>query len=397
MIFRKHTSLVRKFLGNLKRRRYGWKNKSVKLLKFFYLLALWPFEMVGDVLFWKKRKNKEVVTVLKRVLVIKTDQFGDVLFSTFLIPILKKKFPDCEIEYLVNEKTRILFEKNTQISNVFTWEDPFLFLRPAREKRRDWSLMDAMRKNKKTKKILKERKYDAIINARAYPPSSNILWRMMGKKLIAFDISEQSFLADYWAEYDLSEEEWKNYLNLLKPFNIDLSEASFDPRFFNIAEKNPFEEKRGKYVVISPVSFDKDREWGIEKWQKLFSHLSSIGYDIVLTGIPDHRDYLQSLTTKETEGVFILVDTSIPELGRLIKDADFFLGIESFPLHLAIALEKRVGCFVNPRVYYLKGVSRPGFVHDARSMIPILDSICFLDVDFSAEKVIKIVSERLNR
>ena len=212
---------------------------------------------------------------------------------------------------------------------------------------------------------------------------------MKPKALIGFDISEQSFLADYWAEYDFYEEEWKNYLKLL-----DLKEGEFHPRFYNfddIGLKNKFSSDSDKLVVISAVSFDKERLWDEMYWHKTINFLLNQGYFVVFTGLESQKDYLTNLTKNlHNEKYKVLTNLNIPELASLIRSSRFVLCIDSFITHLAIALEKPVICLLNPDIYYLKGFSlRKAFV-DTKSMVPLIESVTILPtIDTDDKKMIQ--------
>lgn len=381
MIFEKHRKLLRKFFGNIVRPRFGWRKQSTKILKFFYLLIEWPFELLGDILFLGKRFRKTEVKNPRRILIVKIDQLGDVLFSTFLLPIVKRAYPDMEIDYLINPKAKQVLAKNPHVANVYFWEDIFLRLLPGRGHGAA-GLRGIMKKNRETMRALRARRYDAVINARAFSPSSNVPLRRIGGALIAFDISGQSFLADRWADYDLDEEEWKNYLNLLVPLAIDASSAGFREEFYNYGAPNPM-TRAGKYVVISPVSFEIDREWGKKNWKELISFLASRGIGAALTGMPSQKGYLEDLASAGSGKAMVLAEMSIPEFGSLLRGAELFIGIESFPAHLALALGKHALALVNSDAYFLKGYSPKKFATDARSMLPVLKQIEFFDVRFA--------------
>jgi heptosyltransferase-3 len=239
--------------------------------------------------------------------------------------------------------------------------------------------------NRKTIRELKNERYDVVINARAFPPSSNRVLRKLGSTSIAFDISEQSFWADIQVDYDLDEEEWINYGNLLKPLGIDQQDVRPSGSFHNFDAPNPMGSKSG-YIVISPVSFDKDREWGLNNWKCLIRQLSDDAVHIALTGLPSHRSYIESITASIANPEFVktLTNIQLDELGALMKDAALFLGIDSFPAHLALCLDKPAALLVNARAYYLKNFSTRTFASEARCMLPVIPSATFFDVEHTA-------------
>ncbi len=378
MLLKKHLKLLRRFLGNIARPRSGLKKNSIKIAKFIYLLVEWPFELLGDVLFFWKRLGKGGIRDPRKILIVKVDQLGDVLFSTLLLPAIKLKYPGARIDYLVNPKATQILEGNPHVANVYPWENVFLRLLPGRGNKMS-GILRLMGENRQTMRKLRAQNYDVVINARAFAPSSNIPLRSMGRDLIAFDISEQSFAANYWAEYDFDNEEWENYLNLLKPLGIDVGSAGFSEEFYNDGGPNPM-NGGNRYVLVSPVSFDSDREWGGDNWSKLVSFIVSQGVGVAFTGMPAQKEHLESLASAGGDMARVFTGLRLSELGALMKGAEFFIGIDSFPAHLALAEGKRTVALVNPAAYYLKGYSPKRFAVDARNMLPVSGMVMFFDV-----------------
>lgn len=369
-----------------------------KFIKNLFLLLEFPFEILGDVLFFGKRITKKGFIEPKKILIARIDQFGDVLFSTFLLPIIKKRFPSCQIDYLVNPKTKGVLKNNPYIQNVYEWDEVALRFIVGRKESDTKSISTAVKANQEIVKKLRRENYDYIINGRAFIPSSNIWWKFIKPKcLIAFDISEQSFFADYWAEYNLKDEEWENYMNLLLPLGIKKDEFFYEPIFNNfddsVFDYEQFKTlKEKKYIVCAPVSFDRDRQWGVENWREVISRCCEGGI-VVLTGTPLQREYLESLIKGLNSGNSVIAtNLSLPELGSIYRNAKLFLGIESFPAHLALALKKPIICLMRNDAYYLKGFSSMKTA-SARSMISLLEGRVFtLNIKTtSVEKVVKIV------
>lgn len=398
MILRKHFKLFRKLLGSIVRSKLGVKSNLIQIAKSIYLLCSWLIEICGDLLFLAKKRNHPAIDNPLRILIVKNDQFGDVMFSTLLLPAIKRKLPEVRIDYLVRPQAEQILKNNHYVSEIYHCNNIQLEFLPGRGDRR--SLWAKFAENRKTRRVLRGNGYDLVINARAFPPSSNLFWSRLGTRTVAFDISEQSFLVDDWAEYDLEAEDWRNYANLLAPLGIDPASICYSAEFYNLDAPNPMEEIR-PYVVVSPVSFEKDRQWKSDNWRELISELLSHGMNVALTGIPSHREYLESIvpTIAQSEvAVHLLTDMRIPELGALMNSAALCIGIDSFPAHLALALKKRVVLFINPEVYYLKGYSRQRFASEARSMLPILPSAAFFDIrSATAAEVAACVFEALEK
>jgi len=380
MVFGKHVKLFRKFLGAVVRPKFGVKNNLFRIAKSIYILGSWMIEICGDILFVGKRRNGPVLPAPRRILIVKTDQLGDVTFSTLLPRAIKQKYPNARIDYLVQPNAAHVLEKNPHIDDVYLWNNLMLDLLPGRGELR--KMRSKLAENRAVAPRLRFNAYDVVINARAYPPSSNLLLRGFGKTLITFDIAEQSFLATHWADYDLNEEEPQNYARLLAPLGIVSSLVPSSSEFYNYDARNPMDGS-DPYAVFAPVSFEIDRQWKTGYWKELIAALLAQRINVALAGLPAQRAYLEELVpawSLETGFVRLLTDMSLQELGALMKNAAFFVGIESFPAHLAIALGIPAAFLINPKVYYSKGHSRQTFATEARSMLPIVPNAAFFDV-----------------
>ena len=385
----KYKKLTQRFLGNIVRVRFGWKKQLTKVLKFFYFLVSFVIEIVGDVLFiWKRHSLGIALLENPKILIVKIDQFGDVLFSTFLIPLIKKQYPNARIDYVVNPKTEVLLQKNPHIERVFHWDDIALRFVLGREKSVSRkSFLSAIVGIIKTVRAIRRERYDVVINTRAYIPSSNIWWKLVcPKQLIAFDISEHSFLVDRTVSYDFYAEEWVNYLKLIEPL-IDIARADFAPEFYHYAQT---EIPTERFVVVAPVSFDVERQWDKEKWRNLIARLRLRGFSVVLSGITSHTAYLKKISEgfEEDGGVLIRTDLSIPQLAYMTRKSELVIGIDSFPMHLGLAVGKHIVCVVNERAYYVPHLSKKLWSIDARCMIPQTPFSHIYSITASVQEVI---------
>lgn len=60
---------------------------------------------------------------LKNILIVRTDRIGDVVLSLPLARIIKEKYPDAKITFLVRDYTKALAVNNPFIDEVITLEE----------------------------------------------------------------------------------------------------------------------------------------------------------------------------------------------------------------------------------------------------------------------------------
>ena len=367
-----------KILSYIKIDLFNLKYIVIKLFKFIYSVILLPIEILGDMIFSYKRFFSFNISDPKKILIIKIDQMGDVLFSTMLLPLIKEKYPQSDIDYVINKKAEQILINNPHINNIYYWQSFILNNVPGRGK---FSFI-SWKNNLSTWRILKKQKYDIIINARSFIPSSNLSWKFLNpKKLIAFDIGQQSFLADNIVSYNLYTEEWQNYLNLLKPLGINKVEGEPRSEFYNLSDCNIESEN---LAIISPISFNSERSWSLEKWIKAVKILIKKNYLVILIGTREQKECLEKI--KDNTNSLIFID-SIPKLADLIKKADLFLGVESFPAHLALTFKIKLFSVVNTKLFYVSGKSKHKII-DGRSMLSQFSNVKIIDLNENPEDVL---------
>ncbi|MCL5012012.1 MAG: glycosyltransferase family 9 protein [Patescibacteria group bacterium] len=349
--------------------------RRFSVLKLFFLVLEFPIELFGDIIFSYKRIFQRTFINPHKILIVRVDRMGDVLFSTSLVLAIKEVYPHCQIDYIVHPQSRDVLLKNPHVSNIFSWVDPVFQVVSSREYKTT-SFFNVFVSAIGAIKVLRGNKYDYIINGRALTPSSNFWWFLVrAKRLISFDISEQSFLSDFWARYDLKSEEWENYNNLLLPLGIKRNIPGI-PLFFNF-NNTVFDSvklrilKNKRYFVCSPVSFDSDKQWNIYYWGEILRFCVSAGNMIVLTGTPNQKLYLEQIKNfiQDPDDIVVVTDIPLADLASLYQKSSGFLGVESFPAHLALALNKHIFCGMNYAAYYLKGMSHLFSSLSARSML----------------------------
>lgn len=352
------------------------------LVKACYLSLMLPIELIGSLLVRRKAHLKNV----KKILVLKTDQLGDVLFATLLIAPLRKRFPDAEIHWLVQPKAMSLLANDEDVAKIIPWHELTFALLPGRFASTWRTIPHLVKENMRTIKKLRATKYDLAINARVRPPSGNVIWKYIGAPLVSWNNLDTSFLAELPAHADLFEP-LKAYANLLAPLGIHVVPHNLHPRYRG-ADARHADEFTKPLALLAPATYDADRSWDIQKWQHLIRYLTEQDYAIAINGIPEQRPYLDKLTAHaKHDRVRIIDDFSIPELAGVLKRADLFVGIDSFPAHLALALGIPGVCLINTKRYYVEGLSKSDEVFSS-SLFPVTENLPIMPLTCDAEELI---------
>ena len=70
---------------------------------------------------------KHYLPISFKILIVKLDAIGDVLRTTSILKPLRKKYPDCYIEWCTRQNASDLFKNNLLVDDVITIEDDAFF------------------------------------------------------------------------------------------------------------------------------------------------------------------------------------------------------------------------------------------------------------------------------
>jgi heptosyltransferase III len=277
---------------------------------------------------------------IKKILISRTDNLGDVILTLPVITAFKKLFPDSEISFLIQKKNSQILKNYPGIARIIYYDDFKNFS----------DRLNYFRKNK----------FDAAISV--FPVFDiALLFFLAGIKIrIGTGYRWYSFLFNRKVyehrKYAVKHESDYN-LDLLKPItgDIKLEKKYFfrysedeEIKYFNkVKSYNLFPDE--KYIIIHPGSGNSARDWSIDKFKSLSELFLKEypGYKIVITGL-DEESYLSKSVIDSVQGnpksrvVDLTGKITLPELVILIDKSVLFISNSTGPIHIAGALNKKI-------------------------------------------------------
>jgi ADP-heptose:LPS heptosyltransferase len=271
----------------------------------------------------------------KKILIVRSDRIGDVVLSLSMAEIIRRKYPDSHISYLVKEYTSSLLDDNEYIDEVIN----------VIEKNNEIDFL-------KNLKHIKSKKFDTCI---VVNPTFRISLMMFlagiknrigtGYRLYSFLFNQKVFEHRKYGE----KHELEYNLNLLSKIGIDPVKAKINIHF-NLSINKLSEEKitsllkekgvnsNNKVVIIHPGSGGSSIDLPKDKMIELTRKLSSLNnVNIVLTG--NNRE---TELCKEFDLNYSIINLAgqldLSLLKALIKKADLFISNSTGPMHIAAAL-----------------------------------------------------------
>jgi len=277
---------------------------------------------------------------VKRILICNPAHLGDVVISSSTVPLVKTKFPNSEIYFLVGNWSRKVAESIPGVDEILCY--------------RHWKLnRDSIPRWRKFLiyladcKILlsqlRNKEIDLAIDLYPYYPNSSLLL-FFGKvkSRIGFTTGGFEFLYTKAVPFDINDQHVvTTYISLLKEIGInDVQRTDLKPSLFLTyppQEKIPSDEPT---VIIHPGSGDEKKLWPLEKWIDLIISLDDKipGLKIILTGSSPQEKYIAGELLKYAKNVENLAGKqSWKEFCFTVSQASLLIGVDSVAGHVASA------------------------------------------------------------
>jgi lipopolysaccharide heptosyltransferase II len=267
---------------------------------------------------------------MKKILLIQTAFIGDVILSTPLIANLHKQFPNIQIDYLVKKGNEELLSGHPNVNHVFIFD-----------KGNKWvSLRETIR-------LIRQEKYDTIVNLHRYASSGLICALSGAKQKIGFKKNPFSFLysKSYKHAIGNGEHEVDRNLRLIASFcDITIRKPSLYPSSDDYSFVSKFQGKA--YYCLAPASIWFTKQAPISTWLKLIDQLSDSDHAIFLMGGPNDKAFCEQIISESTKEVRSLAgELSIMQSVAFMKNAKRNFVNDSGPLHFASAVNAPVTAF----------------------------------------------------
>ena len=279
-----------------------------------------------------KKEKKIRLQGNERILIVRTDRIGDLILSTPVAEVLKQKFPQAQIDFLVASYTTPILKNNPFITET---------------------ILDDNKKVQgffKLRKIIKQKKYHMAV---VLHPTLKLAWLLKSAGVgyrIGTGYRGYSFLFNqkiYQHRKTVEKHESEYNLDMLAPVGIEnqkilpklyLSEtekieASNYLKKLGIIEDNCF-------VIIHPGSGGNCLNWAPEKFGELAEKLiTSYSVKVLVTGQPEEEILAEKMKSRMKRSFIDLMGkTDLRLLSAIIEKSDLLISNSTGPMHIAAAL-----------------------------------------------------------
>ncbi len=291
---------------------------------------------------------------VEKILVIKLRNIGDVLLTTPLLRVLKKKFPKAAIDFYINEESFPLVKQNPYIEEVILYD----------RKRKKGSFFSRYGYEISLLRKIRKKKYDLVVNLTEGDRGS--LAVKAAKASIC--VGKEGMKKGFWNREKLYTHIVKNCptpkhtvekdLDILRKIGIhppyeerELS-LSICKEAMKKVETYLKENEIGPFFLIHPTARWRFKCYPEKKWGNISCALLEKGFSLLFSAGPSswEKEMIHNIvTTLPQNNVFDLSGKiTLEELAIFIAKSEMLLCVDSAPFHMASALKHKVIALFGP-------------------------------------------------
>ena len=280
-----------------------------------------------------------------RILIIKLSAIGDVIHTLPFLEVLKGRYPETPIDWLIEEDAAQIIEGHKALDRVIVsrrkaWQRDLL--RPGRQ-------AASLREIVRFLRDLRSREYDLVIDVQGLLKSGLMTGLVRGRRKVGFSggregsslfLTERPFPVNYEQHALDRYLQGAGYLGCRADgWTGEIPVRSRDRQAVDrlIREKG-LEERR--LIAVNPVAKWKTKLWNSKKFSILAARMErELDGTVLFTGsLQDRPTIGKIIGATETRALNLAGRTTLKELAHLFSRCDLLVTTDTGPMHLAAAM-----------------------------------------------------------
>lgn len=271
-----------------------------------------------------------------RIAIVKLSALGDIIHAMVVLQFIKQKYPDYQIDWIVEEEFKGILENNPDIRQIHT-----VNIKKAKQKKSFKLLFYELRKLRKLPR------YDVVIDIQGLIKSAIVSRIIPSSKTFGFDKHSlrESFAVKFYTDTcNINYDE-----NIIKR-NVAVISSALDIKIShnNLLAKRPFLFSNGQIssnlisnvkvnITLIPGTSFKSKIYPVNQYAQIANELKAQANFVVLWGNELEKSMAEKIQ-KITPEVRIADKLTLDELKVFIAQMDLVIGGDTGPVHMAWAL-----------------------------------------------------------
>ena len=292
------------------------------------------------------------------ILIINLTRMGDILMSSPMLYGLKKKYPDCKINYMAAKGLSGILKNMPFIDNVIELDVKELIENSALNQN---LFLGNYLKTKETVNSLRKVKYDLCINITHTDESKALAYLIGCKNTLGITMTKEGS--------KIVRHEWANYFyasNLNKDMNrinmVDIYLRTID--YFDTPKKLFFKtETKNKNYIFNNFGIEnyfciqlgasvENKRYEAHNFAKVANELYKKGYIPVFLGTAKELEIFDKAKLYlECKYLNLMGKTNTSELGSILEDAKILISNDTGTMHIASSVHTKILCVALASAY----------------------------------------------
>lgn len=283
----------------------------------------------------------------KNVLIVKLSAIGDVIHALPVSYALKQTYPDARITWVVEKAAYDLLTNNPFIDEIIIFDKP-----------KFKSLKGLLSNGYKLSQRLKAHKFDLAIDLQGLFKSAAISYLSGAPKRLVYcnarELSDkigQRICGDHQHGHIVDQ-----YLDVAKYLGCKIDDVIFPMNIIELEAKKAEAianhaglKLENSYVVLAPGTNWPSKCWPTTHFAKLADKLYDANIIPVIIGGPnDQRLAKEIISNTKIPPIDLTGKTSLKQLAYIIRKSKVFVGGDTGPMHLAVAVGTSVVTMFGP-------------------------------------------------
>ena len=300
------------------------------------------------------KQARQRVLATPRILLLRPDHLGDLVLTTPALAALRAHAPDGHISMMVGPWSSEVVARHPALNRVLTCPFPG-FQRAAQRPLAPYMLLF------RTAQQLRRGNYDLAINLRPdFWWGAALLYLAGIPRRVGYALAPGTPFLNTTLPFPTAEHATVSNLRLIsaglqtlsypaleEPYTPERYPLHFEPNAEEQAWVDERLQKAGiaasdSIVVIHAGTGAAVKLWRTEAWAYCANALTTTltflpNLRIILTGSNNERPMLEAIAQGMTQPPLLITDATVGQLAAVLKRAQLVLGVDSGPLHLAVA------------------------------------------------------------
>lgn len=269
-----------------------------------------------------------------RILIVRLSALGDVIHGLPVACALRSAMPDATIGWAVEGRNAELLEGHPALDYVIA--------APRRWMKSPRAILDLRRR-------LRALEFDVALDLQCLTKSAVAAWLSGARRRIG-KAGEHGRELSRWLHNDLIEVGGRHvidhYLEMLRALAIENPEVRFElpERVVDARAVDQFLHERGllrrQFAVLNPGAGWPSKIWPAERYGAIAARLRDAHglTSVAVWGTADERPLAEQIVATSDGSAVLAPPTTVLELAALSRRAALFLGSDTGPMHLAVAV-----------------------------------------------------------